>query len=142
MMTLNNIASKHAKAYIGRALGALFIGICLLAIALSVAMPHGSSAASTTTSTPNGIWISSAELAALPMSGPAWTRLKAAADGSLGTANIADQNSNHDVNTLAVALVYARTGTAAYRVKAANAARKDGVRALPGCAPDRTRNLL
>ncbi len=121
MMTLNNIASKHAKAYIGRALGALFIGICLLAIALSVAMPHGSSAASTTTSTPNGIWMSSAELAALPMSGPAWTRLKAAADGSLGTPNIADQNSNHDVNTLAVALVYARTGTAAYRVKAANA---------------------
>ena len=68
-----------------------------------------------------GIWISPAEIAALPMSGPAWTQLKAAADGSLGTPNISDQNSDHDVNTLAVALVYARTGNAAYRAKAANA---------------------
>ncbi|MFL5805314.1 MAG: DNRLRE domain-containing protein [Roseiflexaceae bacterium] len=68
-----------------------------------------------------GIWISAAELAQLPMSGPAWQQLKAAADDSLGSPNIADQNSDHDVNTLAVALVYARTGNASYRAKAANA---------------------
>jgi hypothetical protein len=68
-----------------------------------------------------GIWISPAELSAFPMSGPAWLRLKAAADGSLGTAQISDQNSDHDVLTLAVALVYARTGNAAYRAKAAGA---------------------
>jgi Alginate lyase len=68
-----------------------------------------------------GIWISAAELAQLPMSGPAWQQLKATADGSLGSPNISDQNSDHDVNTLAVALVYARTGTASYRAKAANA---------------------
>ncbi len=68
-----------------------------------------------------GIWISAAELAQLPMSGAAWQDLKAAADGSLGSPNISDQDSDHDVNTLAVALVYARTGTASYRAKAANA---------------------
>ena len=47
--------------------------------------------------------------------------MKAAADGSLGTANVADQSSEHDVKTLAVALVYARTGTTSYRAKAASA---------------------
>jgi hypothetical protein len=68
-----------------------------------------------------GIWISREEVARLPMSGPAWQQLKAAADGDLGKAEIANQNSNHDVRTLAVALVYARTGDTAYRAKAADA---------------------
>lgn len=69
----------------------------------------------------SGIWISAAELASRPMSGASWLAVKNAADGSLGTANISDQDSNHDVNTLAVALVYARTGTESYRLKAKNA---------------------
>jgi hypothetical protein len=68
-----------------------------------------------------GIWISRAEVRRLPMSGPAWERLKAAADGPLTDADIADQDSNHDVRTLAVALVYARTGEESYRAKAADA---------------------
>jgi hypothetical protein len=68
-----------------------------------------------------GIWLSPAEIKAKPMSGAAWTKLKAAADGALGTPKIADQESDHDVKTLAVALVYVRTGVASYRVKAANA---------------------
>jgi Alginate lyase len=68
-----------------------------------------------------GIWVSREELAGLPMSGPAWQQLKVAADGDLGKPEIADQNSNHDVRTLAVALVYARTGDRAYRAKAAGA---------------------
>jgi hypothetical protein len=68
-----------------------------------------------------GIWISRDELASLPMSGPAWQQLKAAADGDLGKAEIADQDSNHDVRTLAVALVYGRTGDMSYRAKAADA---------------------
>jgi hypothetical protein len=68
-----------------------------------------------------GIWTTPAELASRPMSGPAWKALKAAADGGLGQANIADQNSQHDVDTLGVALVYARTGIASYRAKAAAA---------------------
>jgi hypothetical protein len=55
------------------------------------------------------------------MSGDAWNRLKAAADGNLGSPNIADQDSQHDTNTLAAALVYARTGQQSYRDKAAAA---------------------
>jgi hypothetical protein len=66
-----------------------------------------------------GIWISRAELASRPTSGPAWAAVKKAADASPGTASIADQNSDHDVRTLAAALVYGRTGTASYRAKAA-----------------------
>jgi hypothetical protein len=68
-----------------------------------------------------GIWITAAELAQLPTSGSAWEHLKLAADSDLGQPNIADQNSQHDTNTLAVALVYARTGDASYRAKAAGA---------------------
>ena len=68
-----------------------------------------------------GLWISPAELTALPMSGPAWMQVNAAANASLGVANIADQESDHDVNTLAVALVAMRTNNPALRAKAANA---------------------
>jgi hypothetical protein len=68
-----------------------------------------------------GIWTTAAELAGRPMSGPAWKAVKEAADGGLGQANISDQDSAHDVNTLATALVYARTGVASYRAKAAGA---------------------
>jgi hypothetical protein len=69
----------------------------------------------------SGIWMSRAEIAQLPMSGSGWSRLKSAADGSLGSPNISDQVSQHDTKTLAVALVYARTGQASYRAKAADA---------------------
>ena len=55
------------------------------------------------------------------MAGAPWERVKAAADGPLGKADIADQDSNHDVLTMAVALVYARTGDESYRKKAAAA---------------------
>lgn len=65
-----------------------------------------------------GLWISAAELALKPMSGDAWNRLKAAADGDLGFADVSDLTSQHDVKTLAVALVYARTNNAIYRQKA------------------------
>ena len=67
------------------------------------------------------LWISAGEVAGRPMSGEAWERVKAAADGDPGPATIAEYNAHHDVNTLAVALVYARTGDVAYRQKAAAA---------------------
>jgi hypothetical protein len=69
----------------------------------------------------DGIWISRAEVRRLPMQGTAWERVKDAADGPLGEADIADQDSDHDVLTLAVGLVYARTGEESYRRKAAEA---------------------
>jgi hypothetical protein len=65
-----------------------------------------------------GIWTSPAELAARPTSGAAWEGVKRAADGSAPPA-IANQDSDHDVQTMAAALVYARTGAGAYRDKAA-----------------------
>ncbi|MFN8187683.1 MAG: Ig-like domain-containing protein [Gaiellales bacterium] len=68
-----------------------------------------------------GIWLTPGEIAALPMSGPAWDRVKATADGNLGLPDLGDYNSDHDVRTLAVALVYVRTGEALYRLKAADA---------------------
>lgn len=68
-----------------------------------------------------GIWISRAELLPLPTSGVAWEELKATAEDELGVPAIADQDSGHDVRTMGVALVYARTGDAQYRRKAADA---------------------
>jgi Alginate lyase len=68
-----------------------------------------------------GIWITPSELMRLPTSGDAWERLKAAADGPMEPRDIADQDSNHDVKTLAVALVAARTGDPDYRARAADA---------------------
>jgi hypothetical protein len=59
------------------------------------------------------------EVAGLPTSGAAWTALKAEADGSAGTPDLCNQdNRDHPGTTLAAALVYARTGDAAYKTKA------------------------
>jgi hypothetical protein len=63
-----------------------------------------------------GIWIGRAELAALPMSGPAWSNLLATADGSCGLVALADQTQDNNVCVMAKALVYARTGNALYAV--------------------------
>ena len=57
----------------------------------------------------NGIWISPATLRHLPTAGAAWERLRADAEADPGSADVADQDSGHDVATLAAALVCART---------------------------------
>lgn len=54
----------------------------------------------------NGMWISSEEIAALPDSGPAWEALQEAVIDMPGA--FGGHNSNHDVHTLAAALVAAR----------------------------------
>lgn len=69
----------------------------------------------------NGIWMSQQEIMQLPMSGPAWDNLKSKANGSWGTANLKDLNSQHDVYTLAGALYYARTNDTNIRTKTTNA---------------------
>jgi hypothetical protein len=69
----------------------------------------------------DGIWISHEELMRLPTHGAAWERVKAAADAPMEQPDIADQDSDHDVQTLAVALAAARTGDPRYREKAAEA---------------------
>jgi hypothetical protein len=55
-----------------------------------------------------GIWLDHAELIQLPTSGAAWDRILADAARDHGPANIADQDSKHDVYTLAAALACAR----------------------------------
>lgn len=67
------------------------------------------------------LWLTPEEIAALPMHGAAWDNVKEAADRDLGPPAIADPNSKHDTNTLAVALVYARSGEDRYRDRAAAA---------------------
>jgi hypothetical protein len=66
-------------------------------------------------SQPGGIWLSAAELAALPTSGSAWNNLVSAAQRNTSQPNIKDQNDRTDVDVLAKALVYARTGDNRYR---------------------------
>jgi hypothetical protein len=68
-----------------------------------------------------GIWISAAELADLPMSGSAWLRLKAAADAPLKAPPNLSERNRENVQVVAKALVYARTGDEKYRTEVINA---------------------
>jgi hypothetical protein len=61
------------------------------------------------------ILVDRARLMALPMSGTAWSDLKARADLPAAAPNLSDQNDPNDVTALAKALVYARTGETRYR---------------------------
>jgi hypothetical protein len=67
------------------------------------------------------VWVTPQELASRPTSGPAWQQLRNAASRLPGVADIADQKSDHDIDALAAALVYARTGDRAARAAAARA---------------------
>ena len=62
-----------------------------------------------------GIWIGPDEVRALPMSGAAWDQLAAAATGSWGSADVSNQDNDHDVYTFAGALVAVRTDDNAMR---------------------------
>lgn len=65
---------------------------------------------------PNGsILVDRTRLMALPMSGSAWSDLKARADLPAAAPDLSDQNDPNDVTALAKALVYARTGVTRYR---------------------------
>jgi hypothetical protein len=83
--------------------------------------PATPSASPTSTSSPRPgdpsdyLLLSRAELQALPTEGRAWNALVAIADASPGRPDLSNQDERHGVNTLAAALVYARTGEARYR---------------------------
>lgn len=64
-----------------------------------------------------GIWISLAEISALPTSGAGWTDVLAAAKNASGATSLGNQDSNDSTNVMAAALVYARTGEAVYLAK-------------------------
>ena len=82
--------------------------------------------------TTRNIWLSAAEIKALPMTGTAWSNVRSAAYGSWGTPNLSDQNVKHGVYVLAGALVYVRTGDATLRAKV-----RDGI-----LAAKRTHDVL
>ena len=65
----------------------------------------------------SGIWISRSEIQALPTSGRAWSALLARANAPAGVPVLSDQDQSNNVNVLAKALVYARTGTESYRTE-------------------------
>ena len=66
-----------------------------------------------------GIWISKAELQRLPERGPAWRRLEQIARREPGRPDLSNKDDEDDTNTLAAALVAARTCDANLRRKAA-----------------------
>src|SRR6185503_12671701 len=73
------------------------------------------------TSTSAGMWISPTELMSLPTSGTAWDKMRTAAYGSWGAADLKNQDNKHDISTLAGALVFARTGDPSLRSKVRDA---------------------
>lgn len=62
-----------------------------------------------------GVWISRAEVAALPTHGAAWEALRHAADQPLPPADLAGRDNDCDVLVLARALAFVRTGEGRYR---------------------------
>jgi hypothetical protein len=116
----------------------------LLAAAAAFSMTAVPSGCAGDAANHDGMWVSPEALRGLPEGGPAWDRLKAVADGKLERPDIADLNSGHDVETLAVALVYARIGNPTYRAKAAQASwlrsapRQGAPRSLSGATSSRT----
>lgn len=66
-----------------------------------------------------GVWISREEIANLPITGPEWQSLLSTANSSWGSADISNQDSNHDVYTLSGALVCARIGQLCDKTKQA-----------------------
>jgi hypothetical protein len=91
------------------------LALVLAAMALS---GGGGTPEQTATAATSYLLMPRAELLALPTSGTAWTALKTVADGSLSTPDLCNINANHHLQTLAAALVYARTGVASYASKA------------------------
>jgi hypothetical protein len=67
------------------------------------------------------MWLSPSELMSRPTSGGSWDKIRNAAYGSWGTADLQNQDNKHAINTLAGALVAARTGDTALRSKVRDA---------------------
>ena len=72
----------------------------------------------------DGVWISPREVKALPVSGPAWDHLRAAADAPAGRPRIGDTRDRCGIRVLAKALVHARTGEARFREEVVAACRE------------------
>jgi hypothetical protein len=87
-------------------------------VAIAVLVPSALAAPAPATAATDYILMSRSALLARPVSGVAWANMKAVADGSLGIPNLCNQDAKHHLRTLAAALVFARTGSASYGLKA------------------------
>ena len=86
-----------------------FIGLAVLAwLAVFPAQAQTSSSCI-------GIWVCPTDLINLPPAGEAWTRMKRYADQPFIMPELSNQDDMADVETLARALVYAKTGETSYR---------------------------
>lgn len=112
---------RHRKLGTRTAVTAVVVTALLFGVALAAATDHRASALSGEFGTSKDIWISRSALLELPTSGDAWDRLAATATGAWGTASIANQDSNHDVATLAGALYAVRMNDAAMRSRVVEA---------------------
>lgn len=90
--------------------------LAVTALAITVLLP--STLPAPAAAATDYILMSRSDLLARPTSGIPWANMKAVADGSLGTPNLCNQDSKHHLRTLAAALVFARTGSASYGLKA------------------------
>jgi hypothetical protein len=78
-----------------------------------------------------GLWTSPAEIAARPLTGPAWDAMLTAADASFDPPDL-DRASMDNVECLAAAIVYRRTHDAAYRKRVVRACSTLAAGGLPG----------
>jgi hypothetical protein len=87
---------------------------------------------SQTANAQKGLWSSEAELKKNPVAGQAWEAVLEAANTDFSKPVINNNNSNDDVNCLAAAIVYARTGNNLYREKVISALEYNVSKGNPG----------
>lgn len=61
-----------------------------------------------------GLWLSDEELSSLPVTGDSWEKMLSYARNTTNDPDLQDQDDKTDTNTVAKALVYARTGDTTY----------------------------
>jgi len=103
-------------------MGRVLAGLALVVVACAVLAPGSSHAGLDPAFGPSkDLWVPRDVLRTLPVSGNAWDDLAADARSDWGTANISDQDSRHDVYTLAGALYAVRMNDVTMRTRVINA---------------------
>ena len=90
-------------------------------VTLASGAPASGTKPVSSTLSPGAIWVSASEISSRQASGATWNSVLTIAEGSLGTADVSNQDSEHDTKTLACALAAARTARADLRTKATDA---------------------
>ena len=90
------------------------LSVCLTLMILAQISPSPTSAVEFGPS----IWLTQKEIDRLPMSGSGWENVYRAAQKDTSNPDFSDQSHDTDVNLMAKALVYARTGDTRYRNEA------------------------